>query len=250
MKAGKRSKAVKAAAAPSPAQIKAGKVRRLANAIDAVLGNPDTVRMSPLWSCVENEEDKRRLSPADAQNYAAEEETLDQARARRKELKAAFEAGRLDLQEDEAVFLERSISSLPFAWVDAWTHYDDLPDETRSELHDLVRRFRFRADSGSKEGISGDRNYQTKGGAMTHKLAKAPHLYRDLAKNWKAHAPGCETTKKKLAELVLGGVKGVPARSSRDRELLHNVTVRDITEWARRKWPRLKASQFKPRTNA
>jgi len=122
----------------------AGRMRRLADAITTILANPITVRMSPLWSSVESDEDRLHLSPADAQKYAAEEETLRRSHGHRKELKAAFAGARLDLQEDEAVFLERAISCLPDTWVDAWTHADNMSDETFSKLRDLERHLMYR----------------------------------------------------------------------------------------------------------
>lgn len=146
----KQEKTVVTATTPSPVDSKAGRMRRLADAIAAVYKNPCAVRMSSLWTIVRSEdfkEDNIQLSPDDAQKYAAEEEKLARAYARQKEFKAAFKAGRLDLKENEAVFLEETIDYLPSVWVDAWSAMEEISDKRISGMQKIAQRLRFRADA-------------------------------------------------------------------------------------------------------
>lgn len=143
--------------APSvSADTAARRMRRLADAIAALLNNPITVRMHELWREL-TDEDRRRaaLDPPDHVRrrslaaLEASEKALAAARARRKELDAVFAEARLDLQEDEAVFLERAIAALPSAGVDEHDHscdQDGLADEHMEKLSNLGIGLRHRAD--------------------------------------------------------------------------------------------------------
>jgi hypothetical protein len=131
-------------------------LRRLANAISEVARRPNTVRMNPIWSCVECEAHRNELNPEDAKKYVNEENKLEKAKARRTELKAAFEAARLHLMEDEAVFLERTIRCLPDIWADAWTHIDYADDEDIDKMRVIASRLQFRADKEQADSLIGD----------------------------------------------------------------------------------------------
>lgn len=251
----KRMKPAKKAEPAVSADTAAGRMRRLADALAALLDNPITVSMSPLWSCIENEEDRRCLSPAEAQQYSAEEEESQQSTSRRKELKTAFAAARLDLQEDEAVFLERTISCLPPTCVDAWTHMDRISVETRGKLRDLEGRLRFRAECGKNEksadAASGRKTKQQRaverGGFMSHTLARMPGLYAELRRLWKRYEKGCEC-QKRLAERVWADAKKTRAHKADEMTTLHEkITPRLIRDWAHKDWPPLQANRYGPR---
>ena len=122
-------------------------MRRLSDALLVVIRKPDTVRMNPIWSCVECEAHRKQLGPEDARKYEFEEEKLGKAIARRKELEAAFDLAHLYLSEDESVLLGRAIKCFPDIWADAWTHIDYVDDETIDKMSDLASRLQFRADT-------------------------------------------------------------------------------------------------------
>lgn len=99
------------------------RLRELANAIDTVADRAMTHVMSGLMCAIESEADKQQMSPFEAKAYAEEEVKIRQGYARSKALLHAFEAARLDLREDEAMFLEKVLPWFEFSTVDPWTDY-------------------------------------------------------------------------------------------------------------------------------
>jgi hypothetical protein len=120
-------------------------MRALTDAIDALVDNPLSMNMHPLWGEL-NKQERKLMRPDEARDLAQSEAELRAMECRRAAVHQAFNAARLDLQEEDAVFFEEALSVLPRASYDAYTPPDPTPHEALDKMRERARRLRFRAD--------------------------------------------------------------------------------------------------------
>lgn len=152
MTTGKRKKAVKTAAAKNSFDAKAGRMRRLADAIDAALEANLLVRVSVTYTLCTDPFDpvhESDLSLGDRKQFESDKVKIACAKAIEQRLRATFEAAKHDLSENEAVRTETDLQEFRMQLL--CPSAEESPPhppqkETVTRMAELSKRLRHRAN--------------------------------------------------------------------------------------------------------